>query len=441
MHEKLAKSSSSLGFFYVFLFYSSLEGVRVIKSLSVAFFSVLLTVGAVAETAKQADSLVDAFGVNTHMAYTNTAYASQWPQVLKALENLHVRHIRDGFYPWAAGSPLYAEHQQLHARGVDCDYVVATLPTVAQVATVQDLSGDMGFLEAPDELDDQKGANWVNVLREDMPALYGIGRSLKVPVIGPSLTYQSSYAALGDVGSYMNYNSLHVYFGGRNPGSTGWGSRDVEGHAYGSTAWWLDNALVDAPGIPSIVSETGYISNATVTAYTVPQTVEAKYAPRTLLEMFNAGIVKSYAYELADESQSPGYGLMTSDLRPKLAYKALSNLLGILQDPGEAFSPGSLAYTLTGAASDLHHLLLQKRDGTFYLALWVEASSYNPATTKLVSVPSQKVELSLSNAGVQELFTINDDGTVTTQNVRYAPTRFSLPVGDTVTLVQIVPYM
>jgi hypothetical protein len=118
----------------------------------------------------------------------------------------------------------------------------------------------------------------------------------------------------------------------------------------------------------------------------------------------------------------------------------LSSLRGILQDPGPAFTPGALTYTLTGAASDLHHLLLQKRDGTFYLALWIEASSYNPATTKLIDVPSQTIELSLSNAGVQELFTINDDGTVTTEKVRYAPTRLSFPVGDTVTLVQIVPY-
>ena len=78
---------------------------------------------------------------------------------------------------------------------------------------------------------------------------------------GPALVYQKSYATLGDVAADMNYNNLHVYFGGRNPGSAGWGSGDAEGHSYGSIAWWLDNAQADAPDVPSVVTETGYLAN------------------------------------------------------------------------------------------------------------------------------------------------------------------------------------
>jgi hypothetical protein len=380
---------------------------------------------------------VDSVGINTHLSYSNTSYGSDWPKVLAALKSMHVRHIRDGYYSWPAGNAMYTEHQQLHQAGIDCDYVVGTtIPTPDQVATFKDLAGDMGYLEAPNEMDDQKGSNWATVLHQDLPALYQAGESSHVPVLGPSLVYKQSYVTLGDVAADMNYNSLHIYFGGRNPGSTGWGNGDAEGHRYGSIPWWLDNADVDAPHVPSFVTETGYIANPKITPYTLPQDVEAKYAQRTLLEMFNAGIPRSYFYELLDEVSSPGYGMMTTSLQPKLAFTAVANLLGLLEDPGRSFIPGALSFTLSGSTTNVHQLLLQKRNGTFYLVLWIEASGYNPATNVATPVPAQNTELTFSDATVQALYTFNDQGgykTTTQKN----PSKIALTLNDTVTIVQV----
>jgi hypothetical protein len=389
-----------------------------------------------AQRAQQADEFVDSVGINTHLTYTNTAYASAWPQVLAALKAMHIRHIRDGFYPWASSSPYFVEHQQLHAAGINCDFVVATIPTAEQVATFREDAGDMAYLEAPNEADDQNNSKWATTLHQELPALYEAGAASGIPVLGPSLVYKASYPTLGDVAADMNYNNLHIYFGGRNPGSTGWGSGDAEGHAYGSILWWLDNAQVDAPGVPSFVSESGYIANPKITPYTLPQDVEAKYAQRTLLEMFNAGIVKSYFYELVDEVTSTGYGMMTSSVQPKLAYNAVTNLLGLLEDPGSSFQPGALSYTLTGAASDVHHLLLQKRNGTFYLVLWIEASGYNEAANVATPVASQNVQLALSGATAQTIYAFNDQGGYST-TAEKNPSALSLTLNDTVTIVQI----
>jgi hypothetical protein len=393
---------------------------------------------AFAQRAQQADQFVDSVGINTHITYTNTAYASQWGTVLTYLKDLHIHHVRDGFYPWAEGNAYYTKHQQLHALGIDCDYVTSptAVPTPEQVELVKNNAGDMGYLEAPNEMDDQKGADWANVLHNDLPTLYASGSANHVPVFGPSLVKQASYSTLGDVSAYMDYNNLHVYFGGRNPGTAGWGNGDAQRHYYGSTPWWMDNAQIDGPEVPSVVTETGYLAQTEVTPYTLPQNIEAKYIQRSMLEMFNAGVKKSYFYELLDEVSSPGYGLVDSNMKPKLAFLAVRNLMMLLEDPGTSFQPGAVTYSLTGAASDVHQLLLQKRDGTFYLVMWIEASGYDEATNTVTAVPSQKVTLNLTDATVSKTVAFNDQGTSKT-TAGNNQTSLALTLNDTVTVVEI----
>jgi hypothetical protein len=391
-----------------------------------------------AEQAKQADMFVDSIGVNTHITYTNTKYFQRWPQVLAGLEALHVRHIRDGFYPWSAGSVFYARHQQMHAAGIDCDYVLGLNATASQVLAMQELAGDMAYVEGPNEMDDHKGNDWVGSLGLALPAIAQAAAMAHVAVIGPAFTTEQAYAAIGNISPWITVNGLHVYFGGRNPGSFGWGSGNAEGHAYGSIAWWLDNANTDAPGKPSIVTETGYMAPSEVQPYQLPESVEAKYVPRTALEMFNYGIVKSYFYELLDEHSSPGYGLMRSDLSPKPAFTALSNLIGILSDPGPAFRPWWLDYHLEGGNQLVHHLLLQKRDRTYYMVFWIEANGYDPVTNQSIWVPSQNVTLTLKGAVAETALSFDDRGNVSPTDLK-SSNNLHLVLTDNITVVKIRP--
>ncbi len=409
------------------------------RALVSAGLCALLAISASGERAQQSDSFVNSIGVNTHIAYTNTPYYQQWPSVMQALQNLHVRHVRDGYYPWPSNNVLYQRHHQLSSLGIDCDYVVSFGATADQLATFKSLAGDVGYWEAPNEMDDHKGSDWVTRLQTFMPTLYLSGQATQVPVLGPSLVYRQSYTTLGEVGAWMTYNNLHIYFGGRNPGIGGWGSTDPQGHSYGSIAWWQDNADTDAPGVPAVVTESGYISEQYPKPYEISGAIEARYVPRTVLEMFNAGIVRTYFYQLIDDGLSAyQYGLMDKSLRPKAGYTALSNLTGILSDPGPSFQPGVLNYTLTGNVTNVHHLLLQKRDGSYYLAAWIEVSGYNPATNAALSVPAQSVTLTLPETHTIGLQRFNDSGQVVSTSLGTAQT-VTLKLTDSVSILRIGP--
>ena len=397
-----------------------------------------------AYSAVAADGFVDSIGINTHLTYTNTLYASEWPQVLAALKTLGVRHIRDGYYNWNAGNAIYAKHQQLAAAGIHGNFVVALNSSIsaADVKSFARLAGDVESLEAPNECDAENGINcggvkWLQNLQTFLPTVASAGRAIGVPVYGPSFTQAKSYPAIGNIARQMTQNNLHIYFGGRNPESNGWGSTNAEGHSYGSFAWWLDNASIDGPGLKSVATESGYIARATVTPYTLPQDVEAVYVPRTLLMAYKSGLQRTYLYELLDEISSPGYGLMDAEMKPKAAYTALSNLISLVSDPGASFTPGQLEYQIDGGDSHLQQLLLEKRDGTFLLILWVGSSGYDPATNTKTPVTPESLTLQVAgDAFLQKSYLLDGTGKLTSKSLDQDQS-VALSVTDEISVIEI----
>jgi hypothetical protein len=392
------------------------------------------------EQAIKADDLVDSIGVNTHFAYTNTYYYQQYNKTISALSAAGIRHIRDGYYPWPAGNQMYKIHQALKASGIGTDYVVSydPLTTVSGLMLFQSLAGDMESLEGPNEFDLNGGSNWDASLRSFMPSLHEAGAVLHVPVLGPSLFQETSYGKLGDISPYIDYSNLHIYFGGRNPGTNGWGSVNAEGHSYGSILWWLDNANVSAPGAASYVTESGYNQTPTTTTpYTVPYDVASIYTIQTIFEMMTDGIKRSYLYEMMDDPSSPQLGLMTKTLQPKYSYTALKSLTGFLADKGASFVPGKLQYSLTGSTTNVHHLLMQKQDGTFYLALWVNLPIYDPANNKPINVLPQKITVTLDSAHkIQSISSVNSSGVLSSVKVdNYA---YDMQLTPCIALLRIV---
>jgi hypothetical protein len=414
-------------------------GIRGLFALVFVLFMVRVSVAQ--EQAIKADDLVDSIGVNTHFSYTNTYYYQKYSQAIAAVSAAGIRHIRDGYYLWPAGNQMYKIHQTLKNAGIGTDYVVSYNPltTVADLTLFQSLVGDMESIEGPNEIDLNGGSNWTISLNGFLPVLRLAGSALHVPVLGPSLFQQKSYNALGDISQSVDYTSLHIYFGGRNPGSNGWGSGDAQGHSYGSIAWWLDNSNISASGAIPYVTETGYIQYASTSKpYTVPYSVASVYTIQTVFEMLTHGIKRTYVYELMDDPSSPGYGMMTNTLQPKYSYTALKSLTGLLNDRGASFMPGKLQYSLTGSTANVHHLLMQKRDGSFYLALWLNLPIYDPATNKTISVAPQKVTVTLDAAhGVVRNSSISSSGVLNTTvvNNSYA---YDVALTPSVTILKIV---
>jgi hypothetical protein len=192
-------------------------------------------------------------------------------------------------------------------------------------------------------------------------------------VIGLTTTSAYGSSFIGDISSYMDAGTLHAYPGGGAP------TADL-------TATEHNSGVLNAAHKRWWVTETGYYTapNATANVYQpgVSEAAQGKYAPRLFLDYFNAGIVHTSIYEIADEhpNQSDAeanYGLLRNDGSPKPAYTAIKNLLGLLADPGPAFTPASLRYTIAGATATIRQSLFQKRDGRFYLVLWNDVLVYN----------------------------------------------------------------
>lgn len=353
--------------------------------------------------ALSAESFVNQIGVVTHFSYTDTAYYTDFSAVLAALQKLGVRHVRDGYYPWPADSPIVQMHRQLASSGITTDYVVPYDISTTPMAIEQFAAevGDTESLEAPNECDvsNNCGENGIDDVALFLPIVNKAASDLNISTVGPSFALPQSYLTAGNLTSDMTVNNLHVYFGGRNPGSGGWGNADTQGNAYGSLPYWFDMAEEDGPGLASEITETGYIAYPTTTVpYTLPESVEASYIPRSLLLACQEGIKETFVYELLDEVSSPGYGLLRTDLSPKPAFTAIQNLIATLSDSGGTFRPGSLPYTISGGGSDLKQLLFEKSDGSFWLVLWVEASSWDPVNANPISITPENVLIQLSSS-------------------------------------------
>jgi hypothetical protein len=392
----------------------------------------LITSGFSIEKALASDSFVDSVGVNVHLSYTDTLYYSSFPLVQSSLLQLGVRHLRDGLIDTQLQA-YYDRLNQLGQLGIKGDFISSPgeNTTLLQVYPSRVASSFESY-EGPNEYDNSGQSNWASTLQTSVSTLYPAAKSglqPTAPVLAPSLSQPGSFAILGNISSEIDYANLHYYPGGRNPGTPGWGSG-----GYGSIPWALGLAAQDSGTRPVMVTETGY-DNLSSYADSVPEDVAAIYYPRLLLELWKAGIERSYMYELLSVS-GDDYGLLRSDGSTKPAFFAVSNLLSLLSDPGTSFTPGSLDYTLTGGDANLHHELLQKADGSFYLALWVELPVYDVNAQQYLTVAPETVTLQTARPlSTLAVYQWNSAGQVTSQTL--PPTTQQLTVTDHLQIVKL----
>jgi hypothetical protein len=388
-----------------------------------------------AELAAAADQFVDSIGINVHLHYDDTLYYTNWPLTLQALQDLRVRHVRDAVINNGLQA-YYDRHQQLGSLGFKGIYISSVPVTPAMLRTfIPRVKNAFEGVETINEADSCGDPNWIADVKQNLADNYPIAHSFGGMMIGPSLVQTASPALLGDVSLVADYGNLHNYLAGRNPGTPGWGGPDSLGHFYGSTPFALDNVVNDTPGRPVITTETGYSTDLQGTLNAVTEAAESIYFPRLLLEQWNAGITRTYIYELIDTTE--GFGIIRSDGSHKPAFTAISNLLNLLSDKGALFVPRSLTYAISGAGSNLHHALFQKRDGSFWLALWIEAEGYDPDQHLTIKVAAQRVTLITNIPLAMTLYQFDDRGTVTTTPVA-SGTSHAITVTDRLALIKLV---
>jgi hypothetical protein len=416
-----------------------------------AHYNAGLATPALHETPAQADAFVDTIGVNTHFHYQGSAYTTNYATIKSMLLGSGIRHIREGLYgpSWLT---YYSELNDLAAAGVHSLLGASLGTSASDIATLpaQYYASSMEAFEGPNEPDLGTDPNWVADTRAFQKLLYTTLKAnpatARYPVYAPAIVTAADATELGTLSGYVDDGNTHDYFGGYNPGNPGYGSIGPFGY-YGSVSFF-ENVAAQVSGAKPIVStETGYNTSG---AGNISQLAEEKYALRTYFVHFNSGILRTYRYEMIDES-TPGppsmggsgfnyMGLLNSSLQPKPSYNALKGLIAALSDRGSSFAPTPLSYTLAGSITNLDHALLEKRDGTYCLALWLEVPSWNLQTMSDISVPAQSIQLRLPfNPASASLTTFNAGGNAASAALAFASGTASVPVADQIVLIQFHP--
>lgn len=330
---------------------------------------------------RPADSFVDSIGVNVHITYTDTPYGDR-RRTKAALRELGVRHIRDGLEP--NREDQYRALRDLAADGIRANLILGdprgrfgTGSLEEQVSTLRsELRDSVASVEGPNEFD-ATGGDWLPELRDYQQRLHdrlSADPELRdIPLLAPTFLDPAHFSDLGAISGLVDYGNIHPYPGGEPPES--------------NIQEQLQLASQVAGKKPVFATETGYHNavRARSGQPAVSEQAAAAYAPRAYLDYYRAGVRRTFWYELFDERAEPArksaeqhFGLVRHDGRRKPAFRAIRNLIALLMDPGPAFEARGLDYDVTG---DVSHLLLQKRDGTWFLALWQTGSADSDAVT------------------------------------------------------------
>jgi hypothetical protein len=336
------------------------------------------------EPAMAAAAFVDTVGVNLGPGDAAAGWA-----MAERLEAAGIRHAR-GPAPAGPDDPALAGLRALAGAGLQLDLVAGAGADPRQVAdAAASLGGAVAALEAP-------AGEPAAPLRR---AVLGHPRLPGVAVLGG--------------GPGVDYQAVRLELAGRCPGCAG----DQLGSGDGTvqvTEVDLGAALPDA--------------------------VAARYLPRLLLA--NGGLaVRTYVAG----GGGAGPGLLDAAGAPTAAYAAVARLLALLDDGRRQHAPGRLGFELTGSTDGVEHRLLQKADGHFWLAIWVEAPGWDPATGRQLAVPAQQVTVALDAPVAGARAFVPELGTAPRRSFTDPPeaTRpldaIELEVTDRVLLLELLP--
>lgn len=345
------------------------------------------------QPAKKADAFVDSIGVNTHLTYGNTPYARFNDLIKPKLQELGVRHIRDGGY----NDPnFFNKLKNLASVGIKSDIIFSGNSMDEVLYVVKSMGGAIEAVEGPNESDlaffnfSYKGQKFPAGTKAYQNDLYNTikkdSATKHLPVVLPSMGWGENADRMGYIGNLGNFCNMHNYPNIGQPPTI-----DLDTYFIPH----INNMC--GKSLTKWSTETGY-HNDVSHDMGVSEQVAGKYIPRLLLESFNRNITRSYLYEFINESQGGdqgSYGLLRYDGSAKPAFTAIKNMISLLKEPGANFTPGSLNYTLSGNTSGVDSTLLQKSNKEFYLILWQEARSWNNDSKKEISVGSRQIKINL----------------------------------------------
>jgi hypothetical protein len=339
-----------------------------------------LNSGASVQTTRAVPSntLIETMGVAVKVHYASD---QDYAVIKSKLGGLGIRYLRDG----GSGESYYRRVRELSQSGgfkwtmvmdprdgftgenVPEKGIVPILPHVIAV-------------EGPNEWDVQSNLTYqdqrfpiatrnfqaemyraIQKYRHPNPAIQSQVRAIRV--LTPSLAFHQNAGKQGIVDADMG--NLHSYPGG----TSALPDRGLDDNIRSV------RRLLRLPRSPLVATETGYCNDLNPQGCTnqggVTERSAAKYATRLYLEYFLRGVYRTHLYNFSLDEWSL---FLRRDGSVKPAYNAVRDFIQVLKDSG-TFSPKVLRYSLSGNTQDVKSVLLQKRDGAFYLVLWLNVLS------------------------------------------------------------------
>jgi hypothetical protein len=395
--------------------------------------------------ARSAESFVDSIGVVVHLNYTDTPYG-KFDEIIKPkLQELGIRHIRDGLT--LEDLNTNKKFKDLGNIGIKSTLVMDPRDNNTPSRAVNVVKSILDFVDAvegPNEWDispqlQYKGQNFPEGIRKFQAELYSAIKSdsatSHLPVVSPSMAYAPNASILGSVA--CDIGNMHSYPGGAIPST-------------GLDNLWIPNikTLCGAANKPLISTECGYHNGIDIEGGHpgVSEQVAAKYLLRLYFEYFNRGIERAFTHELIDPKppspQEWNFGLLRADGSPKPAFIGLKNLITLLKEDEEKtsslFSPSSLDINFKGDKTNIHYTLLQKQNGKFYLIFWQEVPSFNHKTKTDIIVPKRPLNL-IFNTPISQVTTYQPVNSIAPIKRYKNPKQLELKVPDHPLIIELVP--
>jgi hypothetical protein len=405
-------------------------------------------------TPHMASTFNDAVGVDANLGNTGSLQGQLENMILAA----KIRHMRDTSMSTTLAEDLYNRggvRNMGEAAGgcsVTSAQVDAFLATYPHAEAVE-----------PANESDGCGNGTITMTQTIYSTIHNNASYLARGVLatGPSLAHPNDAAnfAQNVLAGSVDVGNVHMYQAGMNPEGAG-GSAFPNGFkgdfpsgtpcgnssvCYGALdAEWLS-------GIPKSkvwTTEQGWNSrcgsNPNNSAWTPDSPVNVAYAPRALLYSYWLGLGRSYDFTLQDfgnaDGPNPGIfdclGLIHINGTPKPQWNSISNLLNLLDDPGSSFTVQPLGFAVTGNTSHVYTLLFEKRNGTYYVVLWLGTSMWNGSS--VVNVTPQSVTLQAARpAGTASVSTFSStDGSLQQQSQAWSGS-LTLSVGGMPIVVKL----
>ncbi len=348
----------------------------------------------------RAADFIESIGINTHIDFTWTSYANT-QKVIDSINYIGVKNLRDSANNSSDLGANGLWQRVADATGAQFSAFISSNTTegmTTRLNMVQQLAqqGIIEYIEGANEAD--SGFNAAGNLQlgaQFQQQVHMLGTQLGIPVINMSfgqgwdVSSTGNYGAVGDLTAYAEYANAHTYFG--------------TGNAPDATIDLINSATQLAAHRPVIATEMGwYTTGVQSDPNSVSESVQAKYMLDALLYSYQTGTVKTYLYELLDRQKDSNsdnnFGLFHADGTPKAAATALHNLTTLLADSGTgaaSFTTHPLNYALNGLTSSDHSMLIEKSDGTHWIALWNETRLSSATVSADIAVPNHTVTLTL----------------------------------------------